>query len=181
MSGPSRTDGAADNSKAVILDTNVVLDWLVFRDARVAPLDAAIRAGRLHWLTCTRMLQELEHVLGRAPLNARALDRAALDGAIRRHAQELGAPAPTPARPGLRCSDTDDQIFIELALAHQVPLLLTRDRALLKLARKAAQHGLCISQPERWAKAGALPGSTSPGLQPNTSTSTSTRRPSLHP
>ena len=31
-----------------VLDTNVVLDWLVFRDARVAPLVSAVEAGGLH-------------------------------------------------------------------------------------------------------------------------------------
>ena len=31
---------AADTT--VVLDTNVVLDWLVFRDARLAPLSDAI-------------------------------------------------------------------------------------------------------------------------------------------
>ncbi|MFM2065148.1 MAG: hypothetical protein RLZZ584_57 [Pseudomonadota bacterium] len=133
-----------------ILDTNVVLDWLVFRDPRVAHLDAALRTGRMRWLCCERMLQELDHVLGRAPLASLAPDRAALQREITNHVQLVDAPPALPARPGLRCTDSDDQIFVELALARRVPLLLTRDRALLKLARKAAQHGLHITTPERW-------------------------------
>jgi predicted nucleic acid-binding protein len=95
------------------------------------------------------MLRELDLVLARAPLNTRALDRQALDQAIQRHFTQVDAPPALPARPGLRCSDTDDQIFIELALQHRAALLLTRDRAVLRLRRKAALHGLCIDTPER--------------------------------
>ena len=50
-----------------------------------------------------------------------------------------------------RCSDPDDQIFIDLAIAQGAQLLLTRDRALLKLARKAQRHGVWVATPERWA------------------------------
>jgi predicted nucleic acid-binding protein len=159
---------------AAILDTNVVLAWLVFRDPRVAPLDAALRAGQLHWLCCTRMLEELDHVLGRAPLAGRAPDRSALQREIEAHVQLVEAPAALPARPGLRCTDRDDQIFIELALAQRAPLLLTRDRALLKLARKAALHGVRVTTPERWA---APPTATAAAAATPTPTPTPTPMP----
>ena len=36
---------AADARPALVIDTQVVMDWLVFHDARVKPLTAAITSG----------------------------------------------------------------------------------------------------------------------------------------
>lgn len=146
-------DTWADTTSAVI-DTNVLLDWLVFGDSRLDPLRQALNEGRLRWVTCTRMLGEFEHVLGRDPLCNRTFDREQVDRQIRTHAR-LVEHVHEPSPPGWprrtpRCSDPDDQIFIDLAIAQGARLLLTRDRALLKLARKALAHGVWVTTPERW-------------------------------
>ena len=54
---------------AVVLDTNVVLDWLVFADASAAAVGAAITSGSLAWLVTPRMHAELRAVLQR-PLSS---------------------------------------------------------------------------------------------------------------
>ena len=51
-------------------DTQVVLDWLVFRDATARPLLQAMLEGRLRWLATPAMRTELEHML-RHPALAR--------------------------------------------------------------------------------------------------------------
>ena len=52
----------------------------------------------------------------------------------------------------LDCRDPDDQRFVDLAVAQSARYLLTRDRALLALARGARKRfGLLIIQPERLA------------------------------
>ncbi|MEY4748857.1 MAG: hypothetical protein RIQ60_1071 [Pseudomonadota bacterium] len=166
MTLATENGAAAGGAPWVVLDTNVVLDWLVFRDTRVATLDAALQAGALRWLGCAHMLRELDLVLARAPLNVRPLDRAVLDLAIRHHLTLVDAPPALPVRPGLRCSDRDDQIFIELALQHRAALLLSRDRAVLKLRRKAALHGLCIDTPERALGMQGIPDTAAPAVDP---------------
>src|SRR5262245_46177697 len=55
----------AGGPQRVVLDTNTVLEWLVFRDAPASGLGAAIHAGRLRWLASPRMLAELKAVLAR--------------------------------------------------------------------------------------------------------------------
>ena len=50
----------------------------------------------------------------------------------------------------LRCTDADDQMFIDLAVSHRARWLLSRDRAVLKLARRAAKQGVLIMPPEAW-------------------------------
>jgi hypothetical protein len=53
------------------------------------------------------------------------------------------------------CTDRDDQKFLEVARDAGAAVLITKDKALLKLARKTAQAGLFrIMVPEAWLKTG---------------------------
>lgn len=129
-----------------VLDTNVVLDCLVFGNAGCRPLWQALQAGRLHAVASLPMRDELAHVLARG-LGARwPVDADGVLAAWDRHVRLVALPPPSR----LICSDSDDQKFIDLALAHRVPWLLTRDRALLKLARRARLHNVQVLIPERW-------------------------------
>ncbi len=47
----------------VVIDTNIVLDILVFADAAAAPLRQALEDGKFHWLATQAMRDELERVL----------------------------------------------------------------------------------------------------------------------
>lgn len=52
------------------------------------------------------------------------------------------------------CTDRDDQKFLELALGAHATTLITKDKALLKLARKTAKIGLfAIIPPQAWSLA----------------------------
>ena len=62
------------------------------------------------------------------------------------------APAPKLVRLPV-CSDKDDQKFLEVARDADADILITKDKALLKLARKTAQAGMFrIMVPEAWLK-----------------------------
>jgi len=50
----------------------------------------------------------------------------------------------------LRCADPDDQMFIDLALAVRACWLFTRDKALLRLAPRARDRGVCVLRPADW-------------------------------
>lgn len=135
---------------SAVLDTNVLLDLLVFRNPAVAALGQAVRAGRLRWLGCAEMRGELAHVLRHAPLGGFEADAEQALTFADTYMQPAALPPALPTL-RLRCSDPQDQMFIDLALHHGAAWLLTRDRALLKLARKAAPRGLQICPPELWA------------------------------
>ena len=49
--------------------------------------------------------------------------------------------------PNLICSDGDDQMFIDLAWSHRVDCLFTRDKALLRLSRRAREDGVLVLRP----------------------------------
>jgi putative PIN family toxin of toxin-antitoxin system len=134
----------------VVIDTQVVMDWLVFRDARAAPLVQALEAGSLHWIGRPRMLEELLHVLGRGIASGYAPDLDFVQQGFAQHCRMIEAePAPAVR---LVCRDKDDQMFIDLAIAERAQWLISRDRAVLALAKRARAHGLEIATPEAWLK-----------------------------
>lgn len=143
------TETAADGVSRVVLDTNVVLDWLVFRDPGVLPLLARLESGRLIWLATPGMRQELLWMLGHASLARWAPDTVLALGAFDAHATIC---EPAPPAVGLRCTDADDQPFIDLAVAGRARWLLSHDRAVLKLARRLRAHGVEVLRPSDWSK-----------------------------
>jgi putative PIN family toxin of toxin-antitoxin system len=134
---------------SVVLDTNVVLDWLVFGDASATPLVSAIQGRRLRWLSCPRMRAELASVLQYPALASLNSDSEHTLTQFDRWAVACLNPAPLAINPA--CTDADDQVFIDLALAQGADWLVTRDRALLKLARRMLARGVRIVTPTRWS------------------------------
>lgn len=134
----------------IVLDTNVVLDWLVFRNPECAALAAAIDVGDVRWVATGAMRDELTHVLARGHLDAWKPDLASVWAHWERHCAERPTPSPSGPSGRLRCSDPDDQKFIDLAVACGARWLLSRDRAVVKLARRLREHGVDTLPPDRW-------------------------------
>ena len=132
-----------------VLDTNVVLDLLLFKDSRVQHLRQALIARALRWIATERMLVELGQVLRRAALAHWGHDSEVLMAEALQCCQRVDVCAESGGRVP-RCIDPDDQIFIDLAWRWPAMLLFSRDRAVLRLARPARAHGLWIGTPERW-------------------------------
>ena len=136
----------------IVLDTNVCLDLFVFHDPRWARLLAAIESGAVQAVTRADCRMEYLVVLHypHLPLDgaSRAASAAQFDALIS---------VVAPAVSGLRlpvCSDKDDQKFLELARDCGADILITKDKALLKLARKTKQAGMFrIMVPEAWTAA----------------------------
>lgn len=131
----------------LVLDTNVLLDWLVFGDPGVRPLVAAIEQGRAVWLADHAMREEFERVLAYPAIAPRVPDPPAVLARWQAYARIWDAPSPLCP---LRCRDADDQKFLDLALAAGARWLLTKDRQLLRLARPAARLGLVLAPPLEW-------------------------------
>jgi uncharacterized protein len=144
----TRWDGASKVPPGLVLDTNTLLDWLVFGNPGMTPIGAAVQRGAVIWLACPRMREELARTLTYVDLAKWQPDAGLVLSTFDRHAQIRPAPPPSPPR--LRCTDSDDQVFIDLALATGARWLLTHDRALLKLARHAAPLGVLVQKPQAW-------------------------------
>ena len=133
----------------VILDTNALLDWRVFKDPAAHPIAQAIEAGRMRWLASPSMEQEWHQVWPRSAFKRWAPDPM-LTLTVFQHAQFVDEPPRGP----LRCKDPDDQVFIDLALHVRAAWLFSKDAALLKLAGRARQRtGLRVLSLQSWASA----------------------------
>lgn len=150
---PQLSGNAGAPAALVILDTQIVMDWLVFNEQSLLPLITAVESRHLHWTTTEAMRAELLHVIGRGVAARYAPDVGRVQAAFEQHCRLVPEPELSIARP--RCSDTDDQKFIDLGLAlaaTQPVWLLSRDRAVLKVAKRAAKLGLPILSPAAWLK-----------------------------
>ena len=123
----------------LVLDTNIWLDWLVFEDTGIAAIRQLQGAGHLEICIDTVCEAELVRVLA-YPLGKRTLDAKAQGTALaqcRRVVTRIAASVSDGERARLPvCRDPDDQKFLEAALVAQAGFLITKDRALLELARR---------------------------------------------
>jgi putative PIN family toxin of toxin-antitoxin system len=139
-----------------VLDTNVCLDLFVFDDPQCASLFAAVSAGDIELVTREDCYAEWQAVLAypRLALNdeQRAKALTTFDTWVQCMHSSDAATQSDVALP--RCRDRDDQKFLELALQAGAVALLTRDDALLCLARRAKRDGLfAILPPALWREA----------------------------
>jgi putative PIN family toxin of toxin-antitoxin system len=142
----------------LVLDTNVWLDWLVFDDPGIARIAAVVAAGEAEIFVDSACEAELARVLG-YPFKDRALsverqaECLARCRSLARAADGVNADA---ARRLPKCSDPDDQKFLELAASCNAAYLVTKDKALLELSRRK-DLSFRIVEPGRLFSGGHLP------------------------
>lgn len=136
----------------IVLDTNAVLDAWLFKDPDMVDVLRALDLGLMVWLATAGMRDELIHTLKLPVLKAWHEHAANTVARFDDMALLCAEPARTANRQ-LWCSDNDDQVFLDLALERSARWLLTKDKALLKLGRKAKPFGVQIVPPQRWRKA----------------------------
>lgn len=147
------TAAAPPARQRVVLDTNVCLDLFVFRDPRWAALLQALEDGSVEAYTREDCRSEWLAVLEYPHLPVTAENKPAICADFDRLLRCL--PLAEVNTFGLPlCTDRDDQKFLEIARDADAEVLVTKDKALLKLARKTAQAGMFrILTPEAWVKA----------------------------
>src|SRR5207253_2284797 len=115
-------------------------DLFVFHDPRWAPLLAALEDGSVRAVTRADCRDEYLAVLRYPHL---PLDDGKRAQAIARYDALVTLVAPDARALRLPvCTDRDDQKFLELARDANATILVTKDKALLKLARRAARDNL---------------------------------------
>jgi uncharacterized protein len=134
----------------VIFDTNVVLDWLVFKTPMLMNLTKAVQSGRVHALTQQATLNELRRVLNYPTLK---LDSTRQDEIYAEY-QALSRPAVLPNGFTVenlltplgfpKCRDRDDQLFLALAFHTKADALVSKDNDVLRLRKKAHRFAVSI-------------------------------------
>ena len=129
---------------SIVLDTNLALDLLVFDDPACVPLREVLAGGQLRWIATSTMRDELARVLGYPLIVARLarMERSAEQVLAVFDAQATTMPVPPVAT--CRCEDPDDQVFIDLAVAHGARLL-SKDRAVLVMRGPLARLEVVVA------------------------------------
>ncbi|MFJ3057574.1 putative toxin-antitoxin system toxin component, PIN family [Herbaspirillum sp. NPDC087042] len=147
---PSEALPADDQRQRLVLDTNVCLDLFVFRDPRWDALRQALEEGRVQAFTRVDCRNEWLAVLDYPHLPVSAADKPAICAHFDRllHCLPL-AEVNTFGLP--LCTDRDDQKFLELALQCRAHVLVSKDKAVLKLGKRTVKRGMfSIVQPQHW-------------------------------
>jgi putative PIN family toxin of toxin-antitoxin system len=125
----------------IVIDTNVVLDLLVFNDPAVQPLRDKLANGDLRWIATRPMRDELARVLA-YPQIVKSLEHHQVQPVLvlaQFDAQVQWCDVAPKA--SVTCKDPDDQCFIDLAVAHRAQLL-SKDKAILCMRKRLLALGV---------------------------------------
>ena len=140
-SGGSELHAVKSVGACIVLDTNIVLDTLVFSDPAALPLRAALQDGALQWIATGAMRDELARVLGYPQIVPRLAFYRLGAADVLAAFDRLSRPVDAAPKAPLTCTDRDDQIFVDLAVRHRCALL-SKDRAVLKLRKRLLALGV---------------------------------------
>ena len=113
----------------VILDTNILLDILVFDDQRAHPLRSAI--------------EEFVDVISRPQFDLNADQQYEVSSQWQSWARVLDDSTLIAAP--WKCKDRDDQVFINLAYSLRPAILISKDKLVLKVAKRAIKEDVIIT------------------------------------
>lgn len=144
----------ASPTPLLVLDTNVCLDLFVFHDPRWRALLDGLEQGTLRAVTSAGCRAEWLAVLHYPQLPLDDTTRPAAAAMFDRLVQQVEVVAARPIRLPV-CNDLDDQKFMELARDVHATHLISKDKQVLKCARKVSQLGLfAIVTPDLFLKNG---------------------------
>ena len=133
----------ANEKTHIVIDTNIVLDLLVFKDPATTPLQQALDTNQLTWLATQLMRDELARVLAYPQIVYRLnFYKLLVDDVLTAFDQQAHIVDIAP-KASVTCSDADDQKFIDLAVAHTA-LLLSKDKAVTSMTKRLLALGVQV-------------------------------------
>lgn len=129
------------NVPFIVLDTNICLDLFVFDDIHTRYLKKQLENKTLKAITRTDCYEEWKRVLDYPNLSLNEENKTKCLNDFD-HFIQLVEIEPKDYFLLPQCKDKDDQKFLELAYDANALLLLTKDKALLKLASKTKRLNL---------------------------------------
>ena len=129
--------------KPVVLDTNILLDIFVFNDKRALHLKKVLFNKTIHFVASQKTIEEFADVISRPLFKLDEQTQVAILAQWQSIAewQDDSNLAPAP----WKCQDPDDQIFLDLAYQLRPTILISKDNAVLQIARKAALKDILIT------------------------------------
>jgi putative PIN family toxin of toxin-antitoxin system len=127
----------------LILDTNVILDLLVFKDPTTEPIRLLLDAKLVDAVRSEASMLELIDVIQRPIFK---LSREAQEIILQKWESSSRLLENTAIEPApFTCRDPDDQVFLDMAYSLRPALLLSKDLRVLELCASSKRHGIAIS------------------------------------
>ena len=127
----------------LVLDTNVILDLLVFKDPSAESIRHLLDAKLVDAVRSEASMLELVEVIQRPTFKLSREEQEVILQAWESSARLLENAAIEPAP--FTCRDLDDQVFLDMAYSIRPALLLSKDLRVLELRAIAKPHGVEIS------------------------------------
>jgi putative PIN family toxin of toxin-antitoxin system len=127
----------------LVLDTNVILDLLVFKDPSTETIRLLLDAKQVDAVRTPASMAELIDVIRRPTFKLNREDQASIVQAWEISSRLLEDMAIEPAP--FTCRDPDDQVFLDTAYSIRPAFLLSKDLRVLELRAIAKRHGVEIS------------------------------------
>jgi putative PIN family toxin of toxin-antitoxin system len=128
----------------LVLDTNVILDLLVFKDPSTKPIRLLLDAKLVDAVRSEASMLELIDVIQRPTFRLNQEEQSIILQAWESSTRLLENAAIEPAP--FTCRDQDDQVFLDMAYSLRPALLLSKDLRVLELQAIAKRHGVEMSQ-----------------------------------
>jgi putative PIN family toxin of toxin-antitoxin system len=129
--------------QTLILDTNILLDIFVFDDQRAHPLRAALSNQEIDALVTEDTLDEFIDVISRSQFGLDKQKQAEILLQWQNWSR-LVKQSDLQVAPW-KCKDRDDQVFINLAFSFKPSTLISKDKLVLKLAKRAIKEEVIIT------------------------------------
>ena len=135
----------------VVIDTNVLLDCWVFNDPRSAWLWQALmeQQPRLRCVRSEATDAELAEVLSRTFFTERMQAAAISPETLLTQWRTLSEPVERTFSAPWHCTDPQDQKFLDLASSARANIVVSKDKALLRVDRRSRRDGLRIVLPQQ--------------------------------
>jgi putative PIN family toxin of toxin-antitoxin system len=125
----------------IVIDTNVVLDLLVFNDPAVQSLREQLATGALRWIATRPMRDELERVLAYPQIVKSLVHHQIEPAQVLAQFDAQVQWCDVALKASVTCKDPDDQRFIDLAVAHRARLL-SKDKAIICMRKRLLALGV---------------------------------------
>lgn len=127
----------------VVLDTNILLDILVFDDERAHPLRAALEAQKLDAVATQKTIDEFIDVIGRPQFKLTSDQQTQAIQQWKYWSRVINDDDLQIAP--WKCKDRDDQVFINLAYTLKPSTLISKDKLVLKITKRAEKELIMIT------------------------------------
>lgn len=130
----------------VVLDTNFILDVYFFKNETAVRLFHQLEKAGARFYRTSATFDELKHVLDREEFSkGTASQEEILDSWT---ANSINFESPSPS--ALKCRDPLDQKFIDLADSVAPSYLISKDKDILRLRRKASKLRMKFRRPDEF-------------------------------